>query len=243
LNDSEAAIKAYQQALDRKPDFVEAHLRLAEVFLEKSNPPEALPHLEWLMAHSPDRPEVQARLGRCRFLQGQLEEARRLFESAVEKLPKDIPLLVDLAQLDLQENRPGEAEQLLRRVLQADPLDVEAEFALVTSLKAQGRLEEAAAVLEAHENHKPQLQRASQLLKDEAEHPSNNANNAAEIGTVFLLIGQERLGLFWLDQALARDPGHPPAHKALADYYEKKGEPDKAAAHRRWLREPDRKAG
>ena len=59
------------------------------------------------MAHSPDRPDVQARMGRCRFNEGRFEEARRLFESSVEKLPNDIPLLVDLAQLDLKEDLGG----------------------------------------------------------------------------------------------------------------------------------------
>ena len=56
-----------------------------------------------------------------------------------------------------------------------------------------------------------------------------------EIGSIFLRAGKESLGLYWLEQALARDPEHEATHTVLADYYNDKGDKEKAAAHRRWL--------
>jgi Tfp pilus assembly protein PilF len=44
--------------------------------------------------------------------------------------------------------------------------------------------------------------------------------------------GQAQEGLRWLSGALQIDPQHGPTHQALADYYEKAGEPDLAARHR-----------
>jgi Tfp pilus assembly protein PilF len=38
--------------------------------------------------------------------------------------------------------------------------------------------------------------------------------------------------LHWLLTALKEDPGHALAHKALADYYERAGQPERAAMHR-----------
>jgi Tfp pilus assembly protein PilF len=49
--------------------------------------------------------------------------------------------------------------------------------------------------------------------------------------------------LYWLNQALERSERYQPAHKALAEYFEKKGAKDQAAAHRRFLNEPDKKTG
>jgi len=50
-----------------------------------------------------------------------------------------------------------------------------------------------------------------------------------------LRIGRERHGVYWLERSLEGDPGQPAAHAALAAYYAKKGDAEKAAAHRRWL--------
>ena len=73
-----------------------------------------------------------------------------------------------------------------------------------------------AAALEQYEKHKALLKRANKLLENEAKHPTNDPSPAAEAGAILLRIGQERLGLHWLDQALQRDPGHLPTHQALA---------------------------
>jgi Tfp pilus assembly protein PilF len=49
-------------------------------------------------------------------------------------------------------------------------------------------------------------------------------------------MGQERQALHWLNQALQLDPDHQPTHRALAEYFEKAGDAEEAAAHRRRLR-------
>ena len=99
----------------------------------------------------------------------------------------------------------------------------------------QGKRKEAAAVLEQYEKHKTLLLRAGDLLRDEAEHPEQRPEASRGGGGLLLDIGQDNLGLYWLDQALLRDPENQPAHKALAAYYERKGRRDEAAAHRRHL--------
>jgi tetratricopeptide (TPR) repeat protein len=235
LNDADGAMKEYQQALLLAPDMPAYRLKVAEMYLEKHNPPEAAPHLELLSRQHPDRADIMARLGQCRFMQGQLDEARPLLETAVEKLPNDPALLMSLAKLRLQENQPAEAERWARRLLKVDPADHEALFTLHSSLQQQGRKEEAAVVLAQYEKVKAELVRANRLLRDETSHPTRDAATASEVGSIFLSIGQDRLGLYWLQQALERDPGHQPTHKLLAEYYESKGDRDKAAVHRRRL--------
>jgi tetratricopeptide (TPR) repeat protein len=235
LNDLSGAMRDYRRALELDPNFIPARLRVAEMLLDDNDPQGARSHLEQLRKQCPDRPEVMARLGQCLLMQNEPEQARPLLEAAVERLPKDPPLLIHLAKLELHEGRPAAAEPWLRRVLEADPFDVETRFSLAQCLRLQGREDEAAAALRRHETDKALLKRANELLKEEADHPTDDPASAFEIGTALLRVGQDRLGLFWLNNALERDAAHQPTHKALADYYEAKGERDKAALHRRRL--------
>jgi Tfp pilus assembly protein PilF len=54
-----------------------------------------------------------------------------------------------------------------------------------------------------------------------------------EGGILFLNNGEEQEGVRWLRQALRLDPANRQAHEALADYYQRIGQPELAARHRR----------
>jgi hypothetical protein len=76
------------------------------------------------------------------------------------------------------------------------------------------------------------------LLQEVADSPSARPSDYAELGRLLLQIGRERLGVYWLERALEGNPDQQAAqaaHAALAEHFEKKGERDRAAAHRRAL--------
>jgi hypothetical protein len=52
------------------------------------------------------------------------------------------------------------------------------------------------------------------------------------MGELFLQVGEDQRGLFWLQRALALDPANREAHRALTAYYERANNPAKAAEHR-----------
>jgi Tfp pilus assembly protein PilF len=54
-----------------------------------------------------------------------------------------------------------------------------------------------------------------------------------EMGVLLLRAGDAEMGERWLGSALALDPDFAPAHTALAEALEKRGETAKAADHRR----------
>jgi Tfp pilus assembly protein PilF len=54
-----------------------------------------------------------------------------------------------------------------------------------------------------------------------------------EAGVILFRNGQEQEGLRWLASALQQDPNHRPTHELLVEYFEKHGQPEKAAQHRR----------
>ncbi len=238
LNQRDAALADYEKALELSPDLPAARLRLAEALLEAHQPAQALPHLERLYRQAPDDPLVQARLGMCRFHRGEGPEARRLMEAAAERLPEDPALHITLARLDLQEGRAAEAERRLRAVIAADPADTEALYALFNALKAQGRSEEARAALREHERAKVALSRMNQLLREVVDGASATPADYAELGELLLRTNQEGRGLYWLYRALDGDPANARAHRVLAAHYERKGDAEKAAAHRYPPRRP-----
>jgi tetratricopeptide (TPR) repeat protein len=235
MDNHKEAMLDYEQALKLDPELAPARLRVAEMLLEEKQPADAIPHLERLRRQFPDKPELLARLGQCRYLQGRAPEARQLLQTAVKKLPDNPSVLLHLAKLDLQDGSPARAERWLRHALKVDPADTEAQFTLISCLQLQGRGSEAVTARAKYEKDKALLERANKLLTSEAKHPTKDPAAPFEIGSVLLKVGQERLGLYWLRQALARDANHQATHLALAEYYERKGDKESAAIHRRRL--------
>jgi tetratricopeptide (TPR) repeat protein len=235
LGDWERAISDYRRALELNPDSPMLRLRLAEILLERTNPPEALALLEPLYLEFPDRPEIQARLGQCRFVEGELEKARPLLESAVREMPDDATLLITLARLEMQESHYLQAERWLRHTLKVDETDPEAQFLLASCLQFQGRTKEADALLEQHRKDSSTLKRVMQMIHEEVDRPSRDPAPPYEIGAAFIR-SNERIGVYWLHKALARDANYQPALKTLAEHFEKKGEKPRAAQYRRRLK-------
>ncbi len=242
MDDTTGALEDYDQALKRDPGLYAVRLRVAELLLEQFKALDALPYLESLSRDFPDNPEVMARLGHCLLLQGRGDEARGLLEAAVKQLPDDLPLLSDLAKLEQQDGQLAQSEAWLRHALKVDPSDTDALYTLYIVLNlSPSRRKEAAAVHEQWSEKTDLLRRVNQLLQQEAKRPSNNPDVLSELGSLLLRVEREKIGLYWLEQqALRLDPDHQPTHKVLADYYQSKGDRDKAAAHRYRLSAPDK---
>ena len=238
LNNRKGATADYEKALDLDPDLVPARLRVAEMLIEENQAPEAVPHLERLYRLAPDRPDVRARLGMCRYLQGDSAEARRLLESAAPAMPHDPVLHVYLARLDVADGRAAEAERRLRDLLRLDPSDNEARFVLISALALQGKAAEVAAETREHERYKDLLERTNKTLRDLTDSSAATPDECAETGELLVSVGRSRTALYWLHQALEKDPRNQRAHRALAAYYDRTGDAAAAAAHRRRLTDP-----
>jgi tetratricopeptide (TPR) repeat protein len=236
LNQHKAASADYEKAVQLDPRLILVRLRIAEMLLEDKLPKDAVPHMEALYRQAPNNPQIQARLGMCRYYQNRTKDARRLMEAAAVHLPKDPALLVHLAKLDIDEGRGPEAERRLRQVLKNDRADTEALQNLASALELQDRTAEADAVRKEFDHYKELLERTHKLLREKVDAPGARADDYAEVGDLLLRIGRERLGEYWLEQALERDPWHQGARKTLTDHYEKKGDRKQVEAHRRFLK-------
>jgi tetratricopeptide (TPR) repeat protein len=230
------AISDYEHLLEIQPGRTAVRLRLVEILVDSSRCPDALTHLDRLRGELPDNPDVLVALARCRVAQLAPDEAEALLDAVLAAHPDHFQALMEKGRLELDRDRLTEAESWLRKALAGDPGNPQARYALYRSLQGQpGRQDEARQELERWRKDRRDRDRLTRLLRTELAARPNDPDLAAEAGALFLQLGEEQKGLFWLRRALAANPRHAAGHQALIAYYERTGQPDRAARQRRLL--------
>ncbi len=216
------AIRDHERLLELQPGRADIRLRLAQILIASSRHPEAVPYLERLLREWPDNPDVPAALASCRVIQSRMEEARELLDGVLKDHPKHFDALLQRGKLELTLGHPAEAEPWLRRATQVKPHETDARYSLFQSLQGQpDRQQEAEGErLRWEQESKTQKRLTTLMRKDLAAHP-NDVELAREAGELFLQVGEEQRGLFWLKRALT--------------IYEQTNQPEKAAELRRQL--------
>src|SRR5262249_23992273 len=174
---------------------------------------------------------------RSQALQGNTEEARRLYDRAVREKPDDVTALLGRGQLELEAGELATAEVWLRRLVKVDPGNIQGRDALHLTLSRLGRpTEEVQAQRRKAEGLASDGRRAKELLAQQEQNPKNPAP-AAELGELFLRQGLEVPGVSWLHRAINLDPKFKRAHEVLIRHYERTNQPKKAEEHYQFLRE------
>jgi tetratricopeptide (TPR) repeat protein len=230
LGAAEDASHLLQQALDRDPerDDIRQVLAFALAAIDHYSEAAAL-HEQFLQKH-PDDALAYLGLARCRLNQGHPEEAQELLDRALARNPTNVELLAERGKVALLLEQPEQAEDWLRKALKIDPHHHLANFQLQACLTRLGRETEAMAVAAANRKLDADMKRLHTILMQEI---MTNRSPALyhEVGTLQLATGHEE-GLLWLYKALALDPEYRPTNEFLADYWEKAGDPERAARHR-----------
>src|SRR5262249_12866299 len=118
-------------------------------------------------------------------------------------------------------------------------------YALSTALRRCGRSEEAEQEFHRVEETKAALAQADRQF-DIVRSDPQSVSARFEIGRIFLEHLSENQGLVWLNSVLTLDPDHLPAHRLLADYFEKNSRRDaaferRAREHRRRVHELEKR--
>jgi tetratricopeptide (TPR) repeat protein len=233
------AIADYERVLELRPGRWPVRLALAEILVDSSRHAEAVPHLERLRQEQPANPGVLVALARCRVAQSRTDEARELLDSVLASYPDHFEALHQRGKLELEDRNFAGAERWVRKALERSPRDVEARYTLYRSLQGQAdREEEAREELARWKQERQTRDRLMRLLRTELNLRPNDPNLAQETGELFLRLGEDEKGLFWLHRALALDPRHAASHRALLAYYERTNNKASAAEHRRQLAAP-----
>jgi tetratricopeptide (TPR) repeat protein len=207
-------------------------LRLAEGLLDQQLPDKATIHFDHLLKVQAENLAVRVGVARCLAALGKVDEAREWVEKVLEKDPKCVAALKELGRLELANQEPTKAEKWLRKALELAPADAEANYQMVLYLNLLGKPKEAEKFQERFHQLDEEVARLDGLFKKIAKSPDDPALYQ-EVGSILLQLGKDSDGVRSLQIALTIDPKHRATHAALADYYEKKGDKDRAAEHRK----------
>jgi tetratricopeptide (TPR) repeat protein len=237
LDDAEAD---FSRALEIQPDRWDVRLRLAEVMCEQHKYDEAASHFVALRKSRKDEPGPVLGLARCRSNLGDNEEAVKLLDDLLAKQPKLADVLRERGRLAEILNEHEKAEACLRKAKAANPHDHLADLWLELCLAQLGRKAEAMKLAEERRRFERELIRLDDLIKQVAKSP-DEPKPRHEAGDVCARLGRDEEALRWWKSALNEKSDFEPAHRSLADYYEKAGKKDLAAQHRKLAGSTDKK--
>jgi tetratricopeptide (TPR) repeat protein len=226
---SEKAIENYERVLEIQPGRWQSRVLLADLLLQNVDLDKAAQHLAILEREHADEADVRRVLGQRELLRGELERARTWFEQALAARPDSYEILLQRGRLELQANRPDEAEKFLLRALQVKPTSVAAHAALASCCNLKGKKAESDRHLQQVLAIQKHTDRINEILIEKLPVRPRDPDLHAEVGKRFLALGEERRGVEWLRRALLIDPNHQAALSDLAEY-QRRHPPDETAA-------------
>jgi tetratricopeptide (TPR) repeat protein len=229
---TDAALENYRKAVECEPEHYKARLRLAETLLGQKEAEEAAGHFERLNQRYLGRAAVLLGLARCRLQQGHRDEAVRLLDELLAGHPDDGAALFERGRLDLNAGRLAAAEERLRRAAALLPADNEVNYQMALCLQGREKHDEAEAYLRKMKQIEADLKRLKEEVYPLAFKNRSDPAPRVEAALICMRNDQEQEGLRWLYGALQIDPNYRPAHDALADYYERHGDAERARAYR-----------
>lgn len=173
-------------------------------------------------------------LAEIRRARGDQPGAAAVLDSLLKDQPKLASALLLRATVYEESGEPAKAVPLLREVMAGDPRRrAAAAYRLSLALERAGRPDEARAAL-AELRRLQDVDTFAEAIRTQPD----NLDLRVRLAESLLAEGHTQDGLNLLSGVLARDPRFRPAHRTLAAHYEKQGQPDRAAEHRR-LADPD----
>lgn len=217
MNDLDGAAEACEAALEHSsgPNRLHAILRLSGIEMRRQNIDAARRALEEAIATAPDSPLPHFELAGLRLSQGDLEGAAEAAEAAIARgVGNTSRLLRRLCTIEIRRGNIVRAGALLEQGLADWPEEVGLHLDLSHLRTTEGRLDEAAAALEAAIAFSPVPDAA--LLRRRSQIETRRRDYVAARG--------------WLDQAMALDPMDPKTHTDVSNLFMAMGDLDAARA-------------
>jgi tetratricopeptide (TPR) repeat protein len=230
LKNPDEVLASYRRIIQLAPDDLEARLRLAGLLTDVA-PQEAVDCFNYVRDRQGVSPALLTGLARSRLNLGQADEARQLLDVVLAEQPDNWIALSERARLAQQTESAEAAEKWFRRAAAIRPYEMNVLHGLHNCLVQAGKKREAEEVWARVVRVKADLDQISALTRQVAARPHDPALRC-EVGTILMRNGLEKEGLGWLATALEEDPRHVATHQALADYYARTGDANRAAEHR-----------
>jgi tetratricopeptide (TPR) repeat protein len=231
------ALSLYERILQLDPEHDTARRRLAVILMEDLRHAEAIPHLQQLCRRRPRDAEAAIFLARCWDHQGEQAEAERLVQEVLQWQPQFAPALFELGKMAHRQGRLNQAESYLRQALSIDAANHPLLYHLNMCLSQNGKTEEAEAIGRRMRQLQAKLNRLEPLTTQEIPRKPRDLTLQHELSEILLDMGQTEEALQWLGGILQHNPRYVPAHRTLANYYQRVGDLQRLAYHRRFLPE------
>ena len=209
----QAAVASYGESLRRglgPPQRETALLELAECQLKLRQTDAAMETLAQCQP-SADRWAAEAE---CHHAAGRPDEAMWLVKQALAESPAHLPALLLQGTIALEAGKATEAAEVLRRAVIAHPKDYTARFKLAQALRRAGDEQAAAEQAKTAEEIRALRREFSELHQKAAREPGN-VEVRCRLGTLARQLDRPDLARVWFRAALAIDPRHEEARRAL----------------------------
>ena len=226
------ALRDYEKAVELGPSF-ESQLGLAGALYRVGRPWQAMRAYERLRSLQPAHPEVLLGLARCRYNLHEVDAARQPLDELLGPYPHHAAALLERGRLALHAGQLTDAERWLRRAAAVAPgHDLEGLRLLCCCLEASHQSTEAQRCREELRRKEAEVLDLERKIRRSIRGLQDVALRY-EIATALMRLGREQDGVASLFFVLDQQPGHGPARAALADYFERSGQPSRAAHYRR----------
>lgn len=234
----------YNQALERDPRFAPALYALGRVYLNRTNPQQALKYFEQAAGLLRANAAPLISMAQCLHDLGNPLAARTILEQVLQQ-PQD---MIDRSYALVQDPDPllpgerllgkiltglGEFEKALphlERALEREPRDQTLRYLRAQCLQHLGRAEEARSLLQQIAVDREAIAEADRLVDEIRKQPYEpQVDLRYRVGELFWKHDSTRKAEYWLRGVLTYAPHHSGAHRLLAEYYEHRSRYDPAA--------------
>ncbi|MCI0357620.1 MAG: tetratricopeptide repeat protein, partial [Planctomycetaceae bacterium] len=226
LRQTEQAQQLWKRCVELAPQTDQYRVNLAAIAMDRGNNELAAEALEPAVAAGRYTPDVTHHLAVALSNLGRNEEAEQLVVKAAGRHPLSAAHWLVLGQARLKLGKLAEADNDLRKALELGSRSPDLYFALANVCARQGKNDEAAALRQKFAELKAKeplsAQERYQVLST-AEARQTALAVMIEAATVHARQKDSQEAERLLLRAIALDPGHVPACKALADLYESEG--------------------
>jgi tetratricopeptide (TPR) repeat protein len=225
------AFLALEAALRRAPELADLRRRIVMRAMGLHRFGDAKGHLEQLLEASPDDGSLWALAGECDESLGRFSEALQDYETAIRNTPHQLDAYLRLAELQRSQfDRAAAADEVLDKMIAANPLVYQGYLARGQSRRKQGSIATAAVDFERARELAPQQAEPwlawSQTVQDLAAEQATSGNRPE---AARLLEGASRD----LERALFLHADEPRFYQELAQLEQQAGRSAEAAV---WLR-------
>ncbi len=219
------AKEEYLKALELNPNGFDIHLRLAEALMRENTREEAMPHYEQALAADPDNAGALLGLARCQQNFRSIDVARVTLDRLIELHPKFIGAYNLHSQFAIEEDRPEEALQWLRKAQAIDVNDRITNQKLIEVLHQLRRDDEAREIQRRTQEQERQLTRLEDITKEILNQPKDVLLRN-EAGNLLLQLDQHEKALHWFFSAFLIDQNNQAAKDGIRKCLQKVGDKD-----------------